>query len=107
MDSLPNTIIKISYEEEIVVVKKGYGRGKYQRPPNLKGLTGKWTKWGRVTQDFQQEIEDEWTCQSCASRMPRELSPYKYPFAGETIRVCASCLNNNCLDLQERLQSQS
>ena len=82
--------------------------GSYQRPPNMAGLTGRWSKWGGGQQSaFKEKVQGVWSCQSCGQKQVAELSPYLYEYpAGEYVRVCARCLADDCRRMKERLQSQ-
>ena len=77
----------------------------------FKGLTGGWTKWGGrryelISDRMDSELPDIWSCQSCGSQQPKELSPYKYEYPEkEYIRVCAECFANHCEILKKRLLS--
>ena len=115
MGDKPDLVIRIT--EEVVVIK-GVGRGKYVRPDALKGrghwegshyikgsgATGNWTKWGGARQDaYQEEIADQWYCQSCNTAQPKELTPFKYEYPeNEYLRVCAVCFATGCPDLRAR-----
>ena len=64
-------IVEVEYK-----VTYGPGKGKYKRPEGLKGLTGRWTKWGGgMGQVYHEEIDDFWNCQSCGQRKPAAISP--------------------------------
>lgn len=73
---------------------------------SFKGLTGHWSKWGGNIQSVltnQSETFDHWFCQSCRREMGKELQPYFYEFPkGEYIRICAVCLNEGCVILEQR-----
>ena len=55
--------------------------------------SGKWSKFGGAVYGLVKEkIEDEWFCQVCARKVPKELPPFNYElFPGEFIRVCNVC----------------
>lgn len=102
------TQLTIIVEEELIIIRGGVGRGKYKRPDNLKGMTGHWSKWGKVNGSYQETVGEVWFCQSCSQAQPKELSPYLFPFDNtEHLRVCASCFQGECTALLARLQSQN
>lgn len=86
------------------IVKEGF----YKKGVSYKGIIGKWTKYGGAANNFvQADVGEEWACQSCGARHPKVLSPYRFEYPeGEWIRVCATCLFEECRALFNRL-SQS
>lgn len=76
---------------------------------SFKGLTGHWSKWGGARRDVYSGeggtklLEEEWFCQTCGEKQPKELPPYLYLYNLEYIRVCAVCFANHCQELFARL----
>lgn len=53
-----------------------------------------WTKWG-ARRGLVKEDLDEWVCQLCGIKHPKEIPSYFVPFddmAEEYFRLCPSCL---------------
>jgi len=64
----------------------------YQRRENLKGNTGKWSKWGEVHNVYQEET-DSWFCQKCGKEQPDCFTAYLFPLGNSTeqLRICGVC----------------
>lgn len=88
---------EITIEETVVIKtgKRGYWQGSHYIST---GFTGHWTKWGGAVKDVVQEnLSEEWYCQSCGELQPAILTPLKYEFpVNEFIRVCSYCFHNDC-----------
>lgn len=52
-----------------------------------------WTKWGGANHGLMKsDVNTDWTCQSCARLVPKELPGFMYEYSErEYIRICASC----------------
>lgn len=75
---------------------------------SFKGLTGGWSKWGggKKTVAINQfdRVYDEWNCQSCGFKQPKEITPYLIEWPeGEYIRVCAICCADGIQSLKTRI----
>lgn len=69
-----------------------------------KGLTGGWSKYGGARQHvIKTAIGKTWYCQSCGKERPKDMSPFLYQLQqGDYIRVCASCLHEGVVIIEER-----
>jgi len=103
--SLPSGYIQVEEEGEIVIRSKFW----YKRPKDLKGKTGKWSKYGGAEKNtYAEQVKDWWYCQSCRDVQPEEISPLlvKGLFlddADESLRVCPMCYANHCSNLLSRI----
>lgn len=74
---------------------------------SYKGLTGHWTKYGKVYNPIDRQdaiVDQEWVCSSCGKTQPSELTRYKFEYPmGSYINICATCLNDGCIILFERI----
>lgn len=81
----------------------------YKRPDNLKGKTGKWSKWGGAAEnDYKEQVKDWWYCQSCSEVQPEAISPFLVKnilpeVPDESIRVCPFCYAKHCIELSRRI----
>jgi hypothetical protein len=71
----------------------------------MKGMTGKWSKYGGATGNIiQADIEDVWFCQSCGEKQPKDLSPYLRQLDDDyVLRVCSKCIHNGCVQYYSRV----
>jgi hypothetical protein len=73
----------------------------------MKGLTGHWSKYGgNIVDVFESQHEEflTWFCQSCKGEFNKEIKPFFYEWPeGEYIRVCGSCVHDDCILLRLRV----
>lgn len=103
-----NSLVSITIIEEVIVYENYE-----EKKTSMKGLTGQWSKWGRIIGDEYHTFANSqfivpvaWTCQSCAKLMPKEIAPLKYHFEpiSEYIRICALCYQDGCALLKKRME---
>lgn len=58
-------------------------------------ISGAWSKYGGAIRGVEKEsIQDEWFCQACAEKQPKDLPPFMFEFfPREYIRICGKCHN--------------
>lgn len=54
-----------------------------------------WSKWGGIGSKLL-KLDEEWSCQACADKIPLAIDPFLIPFdtggiANEYLRICPSC----------------
>jgi hypothetical protein len=55
-----------------------------------------WSKWGGRTDGILKKQFDEWFCQACGSKQPKELPAYMFPIdetKRDFWRICSNCQN--------------
>ena len=60
-----------------------------------------WSKWGGARREFIKDVDNDWTCQACATRHPIEVPCYMTElFDEEFAKICSKC---HRIKLQEHI----